>query len=95
MLDLEYASIFRQRLTVIHVSLSPCLILNPRLKLAETAAKIINEGFLLPGSKNPQGGRPSLADSEEKVATRINVPRQTLNLDKRYLASFEFNHAAA
>jgi hypothetical protein len=67
------------------------LILNPRLKLAETAAKIINEDSLLTVSNESprdRGGQEK-ADSEAKVATRINVSQQTLNRDK------QFNHAAA
>lgn len=62
-----------------------------RLQLAETAAKIINDESLLTVSNDSakkEGGQEKV-DSEEKVATRINVSRQTLNLDKRYLAALK------
>jgi hypothetical protein len=55
------------------------------VQLAEVAAEVLASD-LLPnlGNKSSRGrGRPKKTDSEEKVAERIGVPRQTIALAKQ------------
>jgi hypothetical protein len=55
--------------------------------LAETATEILAKEFSPNGSKNPKGGRPQKADSEQKVAARIGIPQQTINVAKQHVAA--------
>jgi hypothetical protein len=60
----------------------------------ETAAEIVGKELLTESVKNPKGGRPRKTNSEEKVAERIGVPQQTINLAKQHVAAVERHRRA-
>jgi len=62
------------------------------VSLAAVAAKVLREkpADLLPDSGNKSGrGRPEKPDSEQKVAERIGVPRQTINLARQHVVAIQ------
>jgi hypothetical protein len=57
--------------------------------LAETAATVLQSEFLSKNDKNPKGGRPHKADSEEKISERTGVPQPRINEARRHVAAVE------
>jgi hypothetical protein len=57
------------------------------VKLVEVAAKVAISEFSPNAGKNPKGGRPRKPDSEAKLAERIGVPQQTINVAKQHVAA--------
>lgn len=57
------------------------------VKLVEVAATVAAAGFSPNAGKNPKGGRPQKANSESKIAERIGVPQQTINVAKQHVSA--------
>jgi hypothetical protein len=55
--------------------------------LDETAAKVMESELLTESVKNPKGGRPQKANSGQRVADRLGIPRTTINDAKQHVAA--------